>query len=220
MSIRSKCPALFLFCIGILGAASSAAGVTRSSGPDGAVTTRIQQNGPSVFANLYDDASGTSGFLSASLDRNATSAALDFSFVTPSTSNPDLVILVQGSGEIPASALSVAANLETARLVATTTFPTIRCEIDLISGEFACEDGDSVAFDLAWTRTGAWDVAEVINRRESIGPVKITQHGQYQKRAAKIEGTWSDYVAAEMDGDLFDTRGTTVIREIVVTARP
>ena len=63
--------------------------------------TRIIVNGRSATVFLLDSA-GTNGFLTVTQDQIANTVGLDFSYATPDAVNPDLYILFQGSGQIPA----------------------------------------------------------------------------------------------------------------------
>jgi hypothetical protein len=62
--------------------------------------TRIIVNGRSAYVGL--DSDGTNGFLTVPRDQVANTVGLDFSYATPDAVNPDLYILFQGSGQIPA----------------------------------------------------------------------------------------------------------------------
>ena len=203
-----------------LAASAPAASVERSQASNGATVTRIREAGPSGFVNLYDEATQTNGFLNVSRDKAAGTTALDFSYVTPSTSNSDLVTLIQGSGEIPNSAFNAPPNLTTARLAVTTPFPVILCEVDITVGNFICWEAPPVTFDLTWTRAGLWETSETFSRRTTLGPVTVKEQGQYMQRDAAVAGNWGDYVTTGMLGELRDAKKGTVVREITIQPNP
>lgn len=114
--------------------------------------TVVRSNGNSVFANLVDPATGSSGFLSVSRDAVAGTTALDFAWATPVPGDPRHVVLVQGAGEIPQAAFT--AGRDGAQLNVVTPFETLRCLVDIEEGSFDCVPGQPLAFALSWTRDG------------------------------------------------------------------
>jgi len=190
---------------------ASAAPQPSASAGDSVTTIRV--NGDSGFVNLSDPVTGSNGFLNVGRDRVGNTTALDFSYVTP-TSNPDIVILVQGAGEIPNSAFTTTNT--TADLNVVTPFPVIRCEIHLVTGDFSCADTDPVAFDLTWVVNGYETVQEHISRLETLGPLTVRFAGSFDQRSALVNGSWTDNSAVDVSGNLLDTRGMTVLREITM----
>jgi hypothetical protein len=175
--------------------------------------TRIPVNGEGAFVNLYDPNTGAQGFAWPTRDQITNTAALDFSYVTP-TSDPNIVTLFQGAGEIPNSAFTT--TFTTARLIVTTPFPVLRCEVIVSTGVFECDEGAPIAFDLLWSQNGFIEVDEHLQRQEKIGPLTIRFNGQFKTRSALVSGSWNGSSALDMSGDLFDTQSTTVIREITI----
>ena len=88
----------------LLTLSASQASVETSQAPKGATKTTIRVNGRSADMFLIDTDTGTNGFLNASKDQIANTSALDFSYVTPDATDPDIVILIQGAGEIRTAA--------------------------------------------------------------------------------------------------------------------
>lgn len=203
-----------------LAAACPAQAADRSTESGSAATstvTRIRVNGLSSDTLLVDPDTGTNGFLNVGRDEVAGTTMLDFSYAAP-TANPDVIVLVQGSGEIPGSAYTTTHT--TAKLVlAGTPFPTVRCEVNINDGTFTCTDGPSVPFDLAWTLNGFSLVREHINRTETFGPLSIWSSGSYVQRSALVNGSWNGSIASNMSGNLLDTRNFTLIREITILAK-
>ena len=89
-------------------------------------------------------------------DEIANTTTIDFSCATPDTVDPEIVILVQGSGEIPNGAFNISAT--TARLAVTTPFPSHRCVVNIITDVFDCDDGDPITFDLTWVKESGLDI--------------------------------------------------------------
>jgi hypothetical protein len=190
---------------------ASAAPQARAS--TGASVTTIRVNGESSFVNLSDPVTGSNGFLNVGRDRVGSTTTLDFSYVTP-TSDPDIVILVHGAGEIPNTAFTTTNT--TAELNVVTPFPVIRCEIDLVTGDFSCADTDPVAFDLTWVVNGYETVQEHIKRLETLGPLTVRSAGSFHLRSALVNGSWTENAAVDISGNLLDTRSIAVPREIAM----
>lgn len=180
--------------------------------------TKMRTSGRSTFTLLVDDATQTNGFLNVARDTIAGTASMDFAWATPSPSNPDIVILVQGAGEIPGSAFTV--ERTTARLNVVTPFPTIRCEVSLESGAFECAASHPVAFDLRWARSGFGSEWRQEVSRNVFGPVTIHAQGQFELQQAKANGVWAGFASQGLAASLLDSKGSTVTREVTVSARP
>jgi hypothetical protein len=138
--------------------ASAGPGANASAGSS---VTTIRVNGDGSLANFYDPSTDNQGFVYAARDQATNISSLDFSYVTP-TSDPDIVILVQGAGEIPNSAFEMTKT--TAHLSVVTPFRVIRCEIDRVTADFSCVDTDPIAFDLTWVVNGFFTVQEHVSR--------------------------------------------------------
>jgi hypothetical protein len=179
--------------------------------------TRTRTNGRMAFAILTDEATQTHGFLSLSRDDVTGAASMDFAWATPSASEPDIVILIQGAGEIPGHAVTV--ERTAARLNVVTPFPTVRCTVSLQTGEFDCASAPSLAFDLHWTRTGFASEWQQTVSRTTIGPLTIHAQGQYESHDAAASGIWANFVGRGMMGTLGDSKGSTVLREVVLRMR-
>lgn len=180
--------------------------------------TKTRTSGRSTFTLLVDDATQTNGFLNVARDAISGTASMDFAWATPSPSNPDIVILVQGAGEIPGSAFT--AERTTARLNVVTPFPTVRCEVSLESGAFDCAASHPVAFDLRWVRSGFGSEWRQEVSRKVFGPVTIYAQGQFEEQQATASGIWAGFVSQGLAASLFDSKGSTVLREVTLSARP
>ncbi len=177
-------------------------------------TTRIRTNGEAADTLLFDPVTGATGGLNVSVDEIANTTFLDFSYVTP-TSDPDIIILTQGAGEIPNSAYTqtdTTAHL----LLAATPFPVTECTVNTVTAEFTCVEGDPIAIDLTWQANGFSLVEERCQRTEVIGPLTIRTKGEFVERSALVSGTWNGHAGENMSGHLTDTRESTVLREITM----
>lgn len=193
------------------------ADVETTQEPNGATKTKIRVNGLFTWANLVDDTTGTNGFLNTSKDEITNTSAMDFAYATP-TLDPNIVILIQGAGEISNSALTITPT--SAHLVVATPFPVNRCEVNLNTGEFNCVTTTPITFDLTWTIDGFARIHEKTKREETLGPVTTKFHGEFDQRSAGITGTWDGHLATNMFGNLLDTQSTTVLREITLEPNP
>lgn len=178
--------------------------------------TVVRMNGSSVFANLVDPATQSSGFLNVARDAVAGSTALDFAWSTPVPGDPRHVVLVQGAGEIPNDAFAV--NRDGAQLNVVTPFETVSCLVDIENGSFDCATGPALAFALVWTRIGQereWrqTVSEV-----RLGPLTVRSQGQFELSSATVAGSFGGLPTSGVLGQLIDTRGATVTREVRMKA--
>ena len=174
--------------------------------------TRIRTNGQATDTLLTDPDTGATGGLNVSRDEIANTTFLDFSYVTP-TADPDIVILTQGAGEIPNSAYT---QTDTSAHLLLNDFPTTSCTINLITGDFACTEGEPIDFDLTWTANGFSVVEERCHRTETLGPLTTKTKGEFVERSALVSGTWNGNSGENMSGHLTDTRESTVVREITM----
>lgn len=180
--------------------------------------TVIRSKGSSVFANLVDPGTQSSGFLSVARDAVAGSTVLDFAWATPVPGDPRHVVLVQGAGEIPGAAFAV--DRDGARLHVVTPFETVRCLVDIEEGHFDCAPGPALPFELAWTRIGherEWQqaVSEV-----RMGPLTVRSQGQFEQRSASVAGSFDGLPQSGGFGNLIDTKGASVTREVRMRAAP
>ena len=187
------------------------------SSPSNSSVTKIRVNGLSAFALLHDSTTGTNGFLTASKDQITDTSALDFAYATPSTTDPNVIILTQGAGEIPNSSFAVTADSATLDVVG---FPTTRCEVNQETGDFACAAGDPISLDLTWTADGFMRIHEKCHRTEVFGPVTTKIVGEFDQRSALVDGTWNGHSGTNMNGELFDTQSRSVMREIEMRMAP
>lgn len=193
------------------------AGVETRVGAAGERVTHIRSSGRSAFANLFDPATQSNGFLFVMRDTVGDSTALDFSWVTPVPADPRHVVLFQGSGVIPNEAFAI--DRTGARLAVVTPFETLRCVVDIELGNFECTRGPALAFDLTWVRSGIeteWlqQVSEV-----RVGPLVVRTNGQFERRAAPLTGHFGGLPADGAMGALFDTKGGTLEREVSMTTK-
>ncbi len=179
--------------------------------------TEIRVNGRSVFAALLD-AQGTNGFLAATEDQIAHTFGLDFSWATPDATNPDLAILYQGAGEIPAGAFTYSNTTAQLNLSTPASYPVTRCEINLNDGTFTCAPSGPLSFAMTWAVNGFGQVEEKIKRKEIMGPVTTKVTAEFTMRTANVNGTWGGRSSPNLNGDLTDSNSKTYIREITVAA--
>lgn len=174
--------------------------------------TVIRSKGSSAFANLFDPATQSSGFLNVARDAVAGTTMIDFAWATPVPGDPRHVVLVQGAGEIANAAFTV--DRDGAQLNVLTPFETVRCLVDIEDGVFDCAPAPALAFALSWTRIGQqreWrhTVSEV-----RMGPLTVRSQGQFEVNLASVAGTFAGLPATGGFGDLLESRGASVTREV------
>ncbi len=179
-------------------------------------TTKIRVDGRSASAFLADSA-GTNGFLTVTQDLVANTTALDFSYATPSPTNPDLAILFQGAGEIPNSAFTIGASTAQLTLTTSATYSITRCEVNLNTGEFLCAPSTPLAFNLSWVRNGFGSVHEVTRRTETLGPVTTKVNAEFTILTATVNGSYGGRTAQNLSGELTDSESKTYFREITLS---
>jgi len=130
------------------------------------------------------------------------------------------LIIVQGAGQIPSSALTI--TRESAHVAITTpdSFFLLRCAVNTTNGEYICEPGDPVSFDLTWMGNDFSSVWEKTKRIETLGPVTTKFEGEFTGVSAVVNGTWADIPGAVMSGRLLDTQGKTFYREVTINTTP
>lgn len=193
--------------------ARAAAGTARNA--EGGRTTHITVRGRGVFVNLVDGEAA--GFLSATRDEVAGTSAIDFAYAQPDGADPQRIVLVAGAGEIPNEAFTV--SRESARLSVTTPFEVTRCLVSLETGEFDCAPTGPVTFDLLWTLDGYSVVFEKTRRTEYLGPVVLRSQGEFEQSSASVSGNWGDRASVQMAGELLDTKGRTLTRELEISGQ-
>jgi len=180
--------------------------------------TRIHVNGRFAFV-LLNEGDETNGSLTASKDQLANTSGLDFGYVEPHPTDPDILVFIQGAGQIPNGSFSI--DGQAAALHVTTTFPISRCEVNQVTGEIiVCGDGAPITFDLSWANDHFGDIQEKTKRREVFGPVTTKFEGEFKSRTAAIDGTWTGHTADGLTGNLLQTVNTTITREITVQTSP
>jgi hypothetical protein len=180
--------------------------------------TVIRSNGSSAFANLFDPATQSSGFLSVSRDAIAGTTALDFAWATPVPGDPRLVVLVQGAGEIPNTAFTV--DHDGAKLEVLTPFETVRCLVDIEDGSFDCASAPALAFALSWAHIGLAREWQQTVSEIRMGPLTVRSQGQFEQTGATVHGSFGGLPTSGALGHLIDTRGASVTREVrMKTAR-
>lgn len=180
--------------------------------------TKIRVHGLSADTFLFDGDSNTNGFLNVGRDQIANTTMLDFSYATPDLNDPEIVILVQGSGEIPNSTFTI--SLTEAHLAVTTPFPSHRCVVNIVTADYDCDDGVPITFDLTWVRDGISVVHEKTTRTQTYGPLTTRFKGEYESRTASVNGTWTEHIALDLLGNLVDSKNITNTREITLEANP
>ena len=186
-----------------------AACVAEPAMPQGS-TTHIEVNGKFAFTFLADG--NTNGQLTASRDLITNVKTLDFAYVIPDPTNPDLVTFIQGAGTIPNNSFQVSHS--TAELHVTTPFPVTSCLSNTSTGEMTCSASPPIRFDLSWVRDGFFIQRETTESRTTFGPVTTRFEGTLKRWSAVVNGSWTDHAASNINGELQDTENTTVTREI------
>lgn len=174
--------------------------------------TTIRSSGLSAFANLFDPATQSSGFLSVARDAITGTTVLDFAWATPVPGDPRRVVLVQGAGGIAHTAF--AAARDGAQLNVLTPFETLRCLVDIEDGRFDCAPGPALVFDLVWTRIGQEREWQQTVSEVRLGPLTVRSHGQFEQQSASVAGTFGGLPAVGVLGNLVEARGTTLTREV------
>ncbi len=184
----------------------------------GGTKTTIRMNGLSADMFLVEEATGTAGFLNVGRDEIANTTILDFSYATPDTVDPEIVYLIQGSGEIPNSAFTISST--TAHLAVTTPFPSHYCVVNFVTADYDCEDSTPITFDLTWVKNGYGSIHEKGQRTQTFGPVTIKFKGEYESVTALVNGSWTGHISSDNFGNLVDSKNNTNIREITLAANP
>jgi hypothetical protein len=199
-------------------ATTARADVEKAMGPKGERMTQIRSSGQGTFANLFDPATQSSGFLSVMRDAVAGTTALDFAWATPFPADPRYVVLIQGAGMIPDGAFVVGRN--GARLNVSTPFETLRCVVDTELGHLECASGPAQAFELAWTRNGVESEWLQELREYRLGPLVLRSRGEFEQRAASVTGRFGGLPLDGALGSLIDTTGTMVQRGLSIKVAP
>ena len=208
----NKRPLLAAACAAVLLAASALAWAGNDR------VTVIRSKGSSVFANLVDPDTQSSGFLNVARDAVAGTTVIDFAWATPVPGDPRHVVLVQGAGEIPGAAFAV--DRDGARLNVVTPFETVRCLVDIEDGVFDCAPAPALAFELSWTRIGEQREWRQTVSELRMGPLTVRSQGQFEVNLASVAGTFAGLPATGGFGNLLDSRGASVTREVrMKTAR-
>lgn len=182
--------------------------------------TKFRVDGLSAQAFLYDENTGLGGFIFVAEDQINKTVSVDFSFVVPHPTDPDLVYDFQGAGQVPIT--SVTFTSTSAHLSVTTpeSFPVYRCELNIITGEYNCLPYPPLTFDLTWVRNGFTSVYEKTKRTESFGPVTTKYEAEFVSHSALVSGTYGDYSRSNMSGTLYDTQNKSFIREVTMQLNP
>lgn len=207
---------LMLSAVLFLSLSPSEASTATTKLPQQPTITKIRVHGLSTLTFLVDG--DTMGFLNVGRDEIANTTTIDFSYATPDPDDPEIVILVQGSGEIPNSTFTI--SLTEAHLAVTTPFPSHRCVVNIVTADYDCDDGVPITFDLTWARNGIGVVHEKIDRTETFGPLTTRLKGEYEQRTATVNGTWTEHIALDLTGYLTDSKNRTNFREITLEANP
>lgn len=176
-------------------------------------TTQIRVNGQSASVLLVGD-DGTNGFLAVTEDQINDTTGLDFSWATPDPADPDFADLYQGAGEIPSTAYAHTGTSASLSLTTPPSFIVTHCRVNVITGEFTCEESGPLSFDLAWTANGFGSIEEKLQRTEKLGPVTTRLKAEFTMITAAVAGSYGGHTASSLNGDLTDSESRTYIREI------
>src|SRR5262245_9072906 len=190
--------------------------VEKLTSSNGATVNKLSINGRFVDVILSDGS--YNGFLTVSRNDITGTTALDFSFATRDPENPNIAIFWSGVGEIPNSALTINATGSAAQLKLTTpnSYPITRCDINFATGAVVCTPSAPMSFDLTWVQNDFTTIFERTERLTTFGPVREFFSGAFSLVTASVNGTWDGHTMTDGNGDLLDTRGNTVAREIMI----
>jgi len=189
--------------------------IETTTAPNGHTNTKIRVNG--LSADVLLNATDLDGGLNASRDQITNTSALDFSYVVHDP-NPDIQIFVSGSGAIPNSALTV--TTRSASLNVTTPFPINRCVVNTAAGETTCAVQSAITFHLTWAANGFLTVFQKLHQISTSGPTTTIYKGQFDQVSASINGTFTGVTIADNNGNLIDTKNSTVTREVDFEPNP
>lgn len=181
-----------------------------TSAINGNQTTHIRIKGKA--SQVFLDSDTLKGFLNASKDDLSGTSSLDFSWVVPSSTNPDLFTFTQGAGTIPSG--SFVASSSSATLNVTTTFPINVCIYNQATQETSCGAGTPITFQLSWAADGFATAYEHLNRMETQGPFTTHTIGNTDLRSASVDGTVTGFTISSGIGYLLDTKNQSVSRDI------
>lgn len=186
--------------------------------------TKIRVNGRNATVILFDGDTDTNGFLNASEDQTTGIQSLDFSYGTSHPTDPDLVIVFQGAGELPSTAITFTSTSAHFALTTPDSYFVRRCVVNIETGDFACAQGDPLTFDLTWDINSLGSFWERTKRIETFGPFTTKFQGEFTVLTATVNGTWTgesrELTGEDMTGDFTDTQNTTIFREITMRANP
>lgn len=196
----------------LAGACADPSEPTSSTAQEVTTVTRIKIRGD--FAETFlNDPTGFNGGLTASRDLVAGTTSLDFNYASVSPADPNVVILVQGAGQIPDASFAISKT--TAHLAVTTPFPATRCEINTQTGDSTCTTIGPSTFDVSWVKNGFETDVDNDHNKSIIGPITTISHGRFTRVSASTNGTWDGHTTvADSQGFLENTRQTIVTRDI------
>lgn len=214
----------------LLTLAAAPARIEKALSANNNMVTTMRMSGRSADIILFDAERNINGFLNASKDNITGNTFLEFGYSTAHLTDPDILVIFQGFGEIPDTGFtitSVSAQLASANLAVTTpdSFLVNYCEVNQTNGEFFCVlTDDTFTFDLTWIKTSFGMVQEKVNRIVTFGPITTKFQGQFVSFTANVNGTWSDRLGvtnvSNLAGNLTDSQNSSVFREITVQANP
>jgi hypothetical protein len=175
-----------------------------------------------VFVFLGGGETGEQGFLNVGVDLDTKAVGLDFGYSFPDATNPDLLIIYQGAGEIPNDAFTVTRESAHLRVTTPASFMLQKCIVNIITDEFTCHlTTEPITFDLSWVTNGLHSISEKTERTETYLGTVTKFKGEYTRVSANVSGTWGDgYTHAHMIGSILDTQNKTVYRDINLRANP
>lgn len=208
----------------LLALAAAPARVESTQASSGTTVTKIRVDGLSAQAFLFDPAANVGGFVFVVQDEIANTASLDFSYGTAHPTDPDMVVIYQGSGEIANTALTITSSLAHLALTTPDSYPVYRCDLNIITGDYTCVPNEPLTFDLTWVENGLGSVHEKTKRTETFGPVTIKFDADFISHTALVSGTWTsasgELSGTDMTGTLYDTQNKSFIREITMKLSP
>ncbi len=144
--------------------------------------------------------------------RNAT---LSFQLAGPDPSNGQNIMVVSGFGSIPSSAFQVTADAARLQLTTDASFTITTCTFPWWAWwEMTCGPGGSESFDLTWTANHLSSSSYDGVSRQTSGAYSTETRGAFSDVSADVTGTAGGLTFSGPYGDIADTRGGIVTRDV------
>jgi hypothetical protein len=172
--------------------------------------TQLNGNGAHVFL----EREGLNGFLTASHDQTTNTSKLDFSYAFPDENDPEIMLLYQGSDEIPNSAFTMNSAFARLRYTTPDSYYINRCVLNIVTGYYACARASTqMMFDLTWTKDRGDSIRETRSDVLTLGSATTRSHTVFNLDGAAVSGTWKEFIehtGTNMNGTLGNDQSVTV----------